>query len=184
MTLNLSSDTAGEGPTHALAALAQAAAPQPSMQAAPAPAAPAAGEQALVPIGIPTAAPTTASESQPLPGPGGRPASSAPDMTFLFLMVGLLLFMIFMAWSGSRREKKKRAELNAALKKGDTVQMLGGIIGTIGEMRDDEVVVKVEEGRIRFARSAVQAILKPSKDVKAEASVEAKSDARLATSRS
>lgn len=143
-----------------------------------------AGGQALVPVGIPTAAkPSTATigtESQQLPAPnatGPAPARGPADFTFLAIMVGFLLLMIFMAWSGNRKEKKKREELNRSLGKGDTVQTIGGIIGEIAELRENDVILRVEDGRIRFARSAVQGILKAKGDKsegKAEASVEPK----------
>ena len=47
----------------------------------------------------------------------------------------------------------------AALKKGDKVTSIGGIVGTIMDVREDEVVVKVDENnnvRMRFARWAVR----------------------------
>lgn len=149
---------------------------------APAASSPASG-QALVPVGIPTAAkPATAAtaESQPLPAPnatGPAPARGPADFTFLAIMVGFLLLMIFMAWSGNRKEKKKREELNNSLGKGDTVQTIGGVIGEIAELRENDVILRVEDGRIRFARSAIQGILRSKGDKsegKAEASVEPK----------
>lgn len=151
--------------------------PQPSAQSAPA------NSQALVPVGIPTAAKpatTVGTEAQTLPAPNATAPAAARgpgDFTFLAIMVGFLLLMIFMAWSGNRKEKKKREELNNALGKGDTVQTIGGIIGEIAELGDKEVVLRVEDGRIRFARSAVQGILRSKGDksqAKAEASVEPK----------
>ncbi|MBS0189362.1 MAG: preprotein translocase subunit YajC [Planctomycetes bacterium] len=152
--------------------------------------APQSGNSALVPLGIPTAAPkTAATEGQPLstpaaaPGaaPGQRPAGMDP--TLLYLMGGMLLLIIFTTWSGSRKEKKKRAELNSSLAKGDTVQMLGGIIGVVAEVRDDEVVVRMEEGKIRFAKSAVQAILKSSTGSKSGSTVETKPSSAVAGTR-
>lgn len=111
------------------------------------------------------AAPTTTGEGAPLTGQGGAPAQPQSPFGggFLFLMLGLLLFMIVMSSMGQRKEKKKRAELLASLGKHDRVQTAGGVIGTIVELRDQEVVVKVDEStntKIRFARSAVQQVLK------------------------
>ncbi|MBL8875229.1 MAG: preprotein translocase subunit YajC [Phycisphaerae bacterium] len=134
--------------------------------------------QALVPLGIPTASKTTAVEGQPLPPAGTTaPGAAKPagfDPMFLYLMGGMLLLIIFTTWNGSRKEKKKREEMNTSLRKGDTVQMLGGIIGVVSDIRDDEIVVRMEEGKIRFAKTAVQGILKSSKDPKADSSVESK----------
>ncbi|MBX3378895.1 MAG: preprotein translocase subunit YajC [Phycisphaeraceae bacterium] len=146
--------------------------------AAPATSAAPSGNQALVPLGIPTASKTAPIEGQTLQpagtgSPVGGAAKPAFDPMFLYLMGGMLLLIIFTTWNGSRKEKKKRQDMNSSLRKGDTVQMLGGIIGVVTEIRDDEVVVRMEEGKIRFAKSAVQGILK-SKDSKAESSLESK----------
>jgi preprotein translocase subunit YajC len=161
--------------------LAQAtpAATQPTAQAAP----PSNG-QALVPIGIPTAAKATGPETQPLvPNTTTTTTPAAPrgplDMTFMFVMVGFLLLMIYMAWSGSRKEKKKREELNNSLGRGDTVQTIGGIIGEVVELGENDLVLKVVDGRIRFAKSAVQGILK-SKGDKSEAKVDTTVEPKLA----
>ena len=48
------------------------------------------------------------------------------------------------------------------LKRGDRVQTIGGIIGTVVEARETEVVVKVDETnntKIRFARKAITRVL-------------------------
>jgi preprotein translocase subunit YajC len=81
-------------------------------------------------------------------------------MLMMFVVLGVFALMTFMT---SRKDKKKRAELMSGIKKHDRVQMLGGVIGNVAEITDDEVVIKVEEGRIRFARSAIQAVLTPAK---------------------
>jgi preprotein translocase subunit YajC len=47
----------------------------------------------------------------------------------------------------------------SALAKGDKVTSIGGICGTVVEVRDDELVVKVDENnnmRLRFARWAIR----------------------------
>ncbi len=117
------------------------------------------------PVAGETAPPATTSEGAPIGGQGGAPAQPQSPFGggFLFLMLGLLVFMIVMSSMGQRKEKKKRAELLASLGKHDRVQTAGGVIGTIVELRDQEVVVKVDEStntKIRFARSAVQQVLK------------------------
>ncbi len=78
-------------------------------------------------------------------------------------MLGLLVFMMVTSMMSGRKEKKKRAEMMSSLKKRDRVQTVGGIIGTIVELKGDEIVLKVDEGsntRIRFARTAVQSVVK------------------------
>ena len=72
------------------------------------------------------------------------------EMTTFGSLVNMLpLILIFgvMFWlmnSSQRKEKKKKQELLNSLKKGQKVQTIGGIIGTIEEIRDAEVSVMVD----------------------------------------
>ena len=80
---------------------------------------------------------------------------------FLPIILILGVFMLFMM-GGQRKEKKKRAAMIAGLKKGDKVQTVGGILGTVVELRDAEIVLKVDENantRIKFGRSAIQSVV-------------------------
>ncbi len=77
------------------------------------------------------------------------------------IAVMLLLLWVFML-RGRRKEDQKRQQMISALKRGDRVQTIGGILGTVVEARETEVVVKVDENantKIRFARSAIHRVL-------------------------
>jgi preprotein translocase subunit YajC len=118
--------------------------------------------QAVNPVGVPgatqgvTGAPSGG--SQPLPAASTGSGNSPNMILWLFPIIAVLFLTTMMT---GRKDKKKKAEMMSSLKKQDKVQMIGGEIGTIAEISDDEVVLRVEEGRIRFARSAVQAVLVP-----------------------
>ena len=87
------------------------------------------------------------------------PPPSNFNMLILLIPLALVFFMMSM---GGRKEKKKRAAMMAAMTKGDKVQTIGGILGTVVEVRDDEIIVKVDENantRLRFSRSAIQSIV-------------------------
>jgi preprotein translocase subunit YajC len=91
------------------------------------------------------------------------PPRSDPFGSEMFLLLfGLLALMLVWSMLGQRRDRKKRDAMLSAIKKHDRVQTLGGIIGSIVEIRKDVVVLKVDESsntRITFARSAVQQVL-------------------------
>lgn len=129
--------------------------------------------------GMPEGAPAPAGTTgQPLPAQGS--AQPGGSMLILWLLPLMLVFMIVMSAMAGRKEKKKRAELLSTVKKHDKVQMLGGIVGTVIEMNDEEVVLRVEEGRIRFTKSAIQTIVRPaSGGEKGEAAVESKPDRQM-----
>lgn len=102
-----------------------------------------------------TAAPGgTTPQNQQSQGLGG----SWLPLAFLLMLVVLFIVMS----GGQRKEKKKREAMLSAIKKGDRIQTIGGILGSIVEVRDTEVVVKVDENantRLRFARTAIQSVL-------------------------
>ncbi len=120
--------------------------------------------------GAPGGAATGAPGSAPAAG-GGAQQSPLFGPSFLLIIGGLFVFMILTQMMGGRKEKKKRAEMLAGIKRHDKVQTVGGIIGTVAEVRDDELVLRVDESsntKIRFARSAVQQVLRASGETEVE----------------
>jgi len=108
---------------------------------------------------------TQAPGSPAAPGatnPDGSAAPVSPLSGLLFPMI-LIIGLLFIFTMGSgRKEKKRRAQLMADLRKGAKVQTVGGVLGTVVEVRDDEVVVKVDENsntRMRFAKSAISNVI-------------------------
>ncbi|MBL8962724.1 MAG: preprotein translocase subunit YajC [Phycisphaeraceae bacterium] len=111
------------------------------------------------------------SGSQPSPSASGEGATStqqaslppAPprsaDLTFVWMMGGVMLFIIAIQVFAGRGERKRRQKMMSTIGKGDRVVMSGGVIGTIAELGETEVVVRVEEGRIRFAKSSIQQVI-------------------------
>ncbi len=80
----------------------------------------------------------------------------------MILLLVIIAVFLFVSTMGQRKERKKREALLAAVKKGDRVQTIGGMIGTVVEVRDSDVIVKVDEQsntRIKFVKSAIQTIL-------------------------
>ena len=98
--------------------------------------------------------------------PGAAPASGAPGGPSLILFfLPVLALIIFFQITAGRKEKKKREALLNAVKKNDKVITLGGMIGTVAEIRDDEIVLRVDENsntKVRFTRSAIQQVLTSS----------------------
>jgi preprotein translocase subunit YajC len=117
------------------------------------------------PVGAPAGAPA-GGPGAPVGGGGGG-APGGLDMTsIMLLMLGVFVVMMLLSGSAAKKEKKKRAAMMSALGKHDRVQTQGGVIGTIVEVKDDEVVLRVDETtntRIRFAKSAVTGVLRKGK---------------------
>jgi len=99
-------------------------------------------------------------------GGGGGAQGSPFGGTFMLILFALLLFMIITTAMGGRKQKKQRQEMLGSLNKHDKVQTIGGVIGTIVEIKDGELVLQVDERsetRIRFSRSAIQQVLRQGK---------------------
>lgn len=140
--------------------------------------------QGVNPVGMPgdsgstTAPGGQATQGQPA-GPGGGQAQQPMfPMPLMWLVGGMFLLVILTQTMSGRKEKKRREELMSSMKKGDRVHTASGIIGTIAEMNDTEVVLRVEEGRVRFARSAIQGVIQPAKAQKDAAITEPKEQAK------
>jgi preprotein translocase subunit YajC len=97
-------------------------------------------------------------------------AQARPETIWIGLILMLVVFYGFM-FSNSRKEKKRRREMLENVKKTDRVMTIGGVIGTVVNVKENEIVLKVDESantKISFVRGAIQKVLaedeKPSMD--------------------
>ncbi len=91
--------------------------------------------------------------------------AAPPGDSFMRFMLPMLLalgvFYIFM-FRGQRKDKRRHADMLTNLKRNDRVQTIGGVLGTVVEARDNEVILKVDESsnvKMRFNRSAIKEVL-------------------------
>lgn len=87
-------------------------------------------------------------------------------ISMLLIFGAVILFMVLLG-GGSRKQKKKQQQMLAAMGKGDKVVSIGGIKGSVVEVRDDEVVVKVDENnntRMKFSKDAIREVVSDKKE--------------------
>jgi len=92
--------------------------------------------------------------------PGVRPQRRSPlgsygNLIFLGVMF-LLMYMIL--FRGPRKKQQQHKQMMQALTKNDKVQTIGGIIGTVVDIKDNEITLKVDESnntKIKILRSAI-----------------------------
>ncbi|MDR6226359.1 preprotein translocase subunit YajC [Desmospora profundinema] len=78
---------------------------------------------------------------------------------FLPLILIFAIFYFLLLRPQQKRQKERNAML-ASLKKGDKVITIGGLHGTIMDLTDDRINLKVNENtRLTFERSAVNAVV-------------------------
>ena len=96
-------------------------------------------------------------------GQGGQQSSPVMMIGWLVIMVGLFYFM--MIRPQQRKEKERRA-LIAGVKSGDRVVFGGGLIGTVVNIKDTVLVVKVAENtKIEILRAAVTRVVLKDADL-------------------
>jgi len=100
---------------------------------------------------------------------GGAPpaegaASPNPIMTFLPFVAIIAIFYFLIIRPQSKKQKETQKMLSA-LKKGDRVVTVGGIHGTIQTVRENSLILRVDDNtKIEFSRSAVSSIVSHGKD--------------------
>lgn len=105
------------------------------------------------------------------------PASVAPTLVTFGLVFAIFYFLIIRPQNKRQKETK---QMLSALKKGDRVVTIGGIRGTIFALKEETVVLKVDDNtKIQFSRSAISSVIEKkggeSKE-EAEASADDESD--------
>ncbi|MCA9282046.1 MAG: preprotein translocase subunit YajC [Phycisphaeraceae bacterium] len=141
-------------------------------------------QQASPPSGIDTGAAgntssTGQSGAQPLGPNGGAGGTAQPGSNPLILFAPLLLLfvvMIFMSSRAQKKQKRQQQQMIDSIGRHDRVETIGGIIGTVAEMRDTEIVIKVDEStntKIHVSKSAIKGVLKQSRRDNASASNDA-----------
>jgi preprotein translocase subunit YajC len=99
-----------------------------------------------------------------------KPATTQParpswvDLFSSPLVPIALVFIVIMIMSSRsrKRQEKQKKDMLEQMKRGDRVQTIGGILGAIVEVRDDKILLKIDESnntKVWFARSAIHRVL-------------------------
>lgn len=110
----------------------------------------------------------TITQTTGTPAPSTRPEAPIWASPMVPLILIALIFYLFI-FRSKRKDDRKRKDMLADLKKGDRVQTIGGIMGTVVEARDTDILVKVDESsntKIRFSRSAIHRVIEEEKPEK------------------
>jgi preprotein translocase subunit YajC len=107
--------------------------------------------------------------------------ASGGSSIWVTLLPFVLMFVIFyfLLIRPQQKKSRERAAMLRALNKGDKVTTIGGLHGTIDQITDDTVVLKVNDvTRLTFDRSAINAIVARAAEAKGKSKAEAKPEAK------
>lgn len=83
-------------------------------------------------------------------GEGGAGATGT-----LIMFAAFIAIFYFLLIRPQRKQQKAHEEMVAALKKGDQVVTVGGIVGRIVHLKDDRLTLQTADTRIEVERSKV-----------------------------
>jgi preprotein translocase subunit YajC len=120
------------------------------------------------PSGI-TSEPVTSQGQTSTTAPGNVPADpnaasgtarrKSPFENSSLIFIGLMFVMMyFILFRAPRKKQQQHKQMVQTLEKNDKVRTIGGIIGTVVDIKGDEVILKVDESnntKIRVSASAI-----------------------------
>ena len=111
------------------------------------------------------------------------PAAGGLGSTVI-MMVMMIAIFYFMLIRPENKRKKEAEQMRGAVKTGDKITTIGGVIGTVVSVKDDKIVIETsaDQVRIEFAKWAISTNETAAEAKKAEAkkAQEAKAKAKAA----
>ena len=104
---------------------------------------------------------TTKEDGSPQKQPGKEKPTGQKIMEFAPLIL-IIVIMYFLLLRGPKKKEQKHTQMVKGLQKNDKVQTIGGIIGTIVDIRENEIVLKIDESnntKMRITKRAVANVL-------------------------
>ena len=97
---------------------------------------------------------------------GGAGGGSGQMMTTLITFGLVILIFYFLIIRPQNKKQKETQKMLAALKKGDRVASIGGIRGTVTSVKEQSVVVKVDDNtKLEFTKNAIGNVLEKGKEI-------------------
>ena len=102
----------------------------------------------------------------------------------VIMMVAMLAIFYFMLIRPENKRKKEAEEMRSSIRKGDKITTIGGIVGTVVDVKENNIVIETsaDQVRIELAKWAVSSNETAAENAKAEAkkAEEAKAKAKAA----
>ena len=113
---------------------------------------------------------------------GAAPTGGGLEMIImLVVMIGVFYFMLIRP---ENKRKKEAEQMRSSVRKGDKITTIGGIIGTVVDVKENNIVIETsaDQVRIEFAKWAISSNETAAENAKAEAkkAQEAKAKAKAA----
>ena len=111
------------------------------------------------------------------------PAAAGMGST-MFMLVAMLAIMYFIMIRPENKRKKEAEQMRSSVKKGDKITTIGGIVGTVVDVKENNIVIETSADQVRmelakWALSSNETAAEAAK-VEAQKAQEAKAKAKAA----
>ena len=101
---------------------------------------------------------TTAIAQDPNSGTRSRPKGPFGEYSNLIFIALIMLVFWMILFRGPKKKQQQHKKMLGSLAKNDRIRTIGGIFGTIVDIKDDEITLKVDEAnntKIKIASNAI-----------------------------
>ena len=106
---------------------------------------------------------TTTQTIQTDPNQAPPPQGKKPNSQFTFILLGLMFVIFyFMIFRGPKKKQQQQKKMIQSLEKNARVQTIGGILGTVIEVGENELTLKIDETnntKIKVLPSAISRVI-------------------------
>ena len=94
-------------------------------------------------------------------GAAGAAGGGSGTWSMLIVMPLIILVFYFLVMRPQNKKQKEAKKMLEGLRKGDRIVTIGGLRGTVVSVKDDAVVLKVDDNtKLEYSKSAVATVLK------------------------
>ena len=72
------------------------------------------------------------------------------DPTMIIMLVAMIAIFYFLMIRPENKRKKEAEQMRSAVKKGDEIVTIGGIVGTVVDVKEDKFVIETSADRVRI----------------------------------
>ena len=96
-------------------------------------------------------------------------AGGASQWGILIVMPLIILVFYFLVMRPQNKKQKEAKKMLESLRKGDRIVTIGGLRGTVVAVKDDAVVLKVDDNtKLEYSKNAVATVLKREEELTPE----------------
>ena len=94
------------------------------------------------------------------------PPQLNPLMRYMpFILIAVVMYMLL--FRGPKKKQQQHKQMVQALQRNDRVQTIGGILGTVIDIKDDEITLKIDESnntKLKISAGAVAKVTSQERD--------------------